>query len=191
MIVTYEVPNAAKLFYPQTSGLTCWAACAAGVKSAQAKKRVDETSFLTGNYLAAFNAPNPADIDNPGRDLTPTELVDLYSAQLKFKTRTFDTSSRADVATFIQTHAPIILLSAIVQFVNGQPIHKGYHVRLVYGVVGSTDSANEDEFQVKIFDPFPPAGFKHFTNFLFSHFKYQVSLKTGKFSTMIGQCWYA
>lgn len=191
MFVNYEVPNTSKLFLPQTSGLTCWAACAAGVKSAQAKKKVAETDFLTGRYLAAFNAPNPNDPYNPGRDLQPTELIDLYSAQLKFKTRNIDTSSREAVATFVQASAPIILLSAIVNFVNGVPQHQGYHVRIIYGVVGSTDSTNEDEFQVKIFDPFPPTGFKHYTPFLFSHFKYQVALKTGAFATMIGQCWYA
>lgn len=190
MRVNYEVPNAKSLFLGQTSTLTCWAACAAGVKSAQAKKLVIETSFLTGKYLDAFNATNPNDPSNPGRDLSPVELIDLYSAQLKFKTRTFDVSSRDAVATFVQASAPIILMSAIVQFQNGTPQSRGYHVRLVYGVWGSTDSPNEDDFQVRIFDPCPPAGFQNFQPFLFSHFKYQVNLKVGSHASMVGQCWY-
>ncbi len=191
MFVNYEVAKATTLFLPQTGGLTCWAACAAGVKSAKAGKLMKETSILTGKYLAAYNFVNPNDPDNLGRDLTAAELIDLYSSQLSFKTKNFDTSGRDVVATFVQASAPIIVMSAIVEFVGGKTIHKGYHVRLVYGVTGSTDSANEDDFQVKIFDPFPPTGWKNYTPFYFSHFKYQLSLKTGPFASMIGQCWYA
>jgi hypothetical protein len=191
MFVNYEVPNVTMLFLPQTNGKTCWAACAAGVKSAQAKKVVMEKNFLQGKYLDAFNEPNPSDPDNPGRDLQPVELNDLYNVQLGFKTKPFDVSTRDAVATFVQANAPIILMSAIVVFPNGVPQHKGYHVRLLYGVWGWTDSANEDDFQVKIFDPSPPLGFKSYQPFLFTHFKYQVGLKTGPVSTMVGQCWYA
>ncbi len=86
MMVDFEVPNAKGLFLPQTSGLTCWAACAAGVKSAQAKKLVHETDFLKGKYLDAFNASNPQDPDNPGRDLQPVELNDLYNNEMTLKT---------------------------------------------------------------------------------------------------------
>lgn len=182
MKVNYEVPNAKKLFLGQTSNLTCWAACAAGVKSAAAKKLVIETQFLPEPYLTMFNND---------QSLIPTQIVDLYSARLRFKTRVFDTSSRDAVATFVQTNAPVIVLTSIVTMANGVTSHQGYHVRLVYGVVGETTSANEDDFQVRIFDPFPQPGFQSYQGFLFSHFKYQLGLKTGPHSSMVGQCWYA
>lgn len=191
MQVNFEVANALKLFLPQTSGLTCWAACAAGVKSAQGKTLVHEQDILTGKYLQAFTQANPNDPDCPGRDLSATELIDLYSAQLKFNTKNMDVSSRDAVAKFVMTSAPIILMSSIVTFSSSGVQHQGYHVRLVYGVSGSTDSANEDDLLVKVFDPFPPTGWANYTSFYFSQFKYQVNLKTGPYASMVGQCWYA
>jgi hypothetical protein len=159
-----------------------------------------ETDVLSGKYLSAFQDKNPLpnDPDNTGRELQPSELNDLYNVQLKFKTKPIDVSSRDVVAGLVKGNAPVILMSAIVDFSGGKMTHKGYHVRLIYGVWGSTDSTNEDDFQVKIFDPWPPqgpngilAGFAYYQGFLFTHFKYQVNLKTGPVSSMVGQCWYA
>jgi hypothetical protein len=184
MFVDYEVPNASKLFLRQSSDLTCWAGCAAGVKSAQAKKLVIETSFLPEPYLTAYKHE---------RDLSASEIVDLYSGKLQFKTRNFDVSSPAAVASFVQANAPIIVASSIVSFENGSVQHHSYHVRLVYGVWGDTSSTREDDFQVKVFDPSqtPPPGFQTFQSFLFTHFMYQMELKTGRYATIVGQCWYA
>ena len=191
MFVDYELPNAKKWFIPQSSGLTCWAACAAGIKSAQAKKMVMEKSFLTGKYLDAFNARNPTDPDNPGRDLLPAELNDLYNNVLSFSTHSLDVGSRDKLATFVHAKEPIIVMSSIVDFQSGTPVHKGYHVRLVYGVRGETVSENDDDLEVRIFDPYPPQGYQAHQPFKFKLFKYQMELKTGPVSTMVGQCWYA
>jgi len=182
MYVDFEVPKAKQLFLTQTTPITCWAACAAGVKSAQKKSMVIETSILPEPYLTAFNN---------GQILNPIGLFDLYSTLLKFKNRNFVTSDRDAVATFIKANAPIILSSAIVTFTNGAPVHQGYHVRLIYGCIGETSSGNEDDFQVRIFDPSPPAGFANYAGYFFTHFKYQVALKTGVHHTLVGQCWYA
>jgi hypothetical protein len=184
MFVDYEVPNAKKLFLRQSSDLTCWAGCAAGVKSAQAKKLVIESSFLPEPYLTAFKDE---------RELSIAQIVDLYSGKLRFKNRNFDVSSPDAVASFVQANAPIIVASSIVTFKNGAALHQGYHVRLVYGVWGDTGTANEDDLQVKVFDPsqIPPTGFQTFQPFLFTHFLRQMELKTGRNATIVGQCWYA
>lgn len=180
-MVDFQVARISSLMLPQSSQLTCWAACATGLKAVKKGKMLQETDVLPEPYLTAFNSQ---------QSLGLTRINDCYQA-LGFKKATLDLSSRQKFADFVKANAPIIVSSSLVQTTaSGATQHLSYHLRLVYGVWGQTDSANEDEFQVRIYDPWPAQGFKVMQGYLFSHFKYQMNYNSGNVAGAVGLAWH-
>ncbi len=181
MFVNFQVPQASMIFLPQDSQLTCWAARAAGVKSAKAGKMLNENAVLTSDYLSLFNSKT---------SLSLVQIRDCYKKPWLTETK-FDLRSRKTVNDFIKDKLPVIASSAVAQFPpNGAPIHLAYHVRLVYGATGDLDSSKEGDYHVRIFDPFPSPGSKPQTQFLFSHFKFQMSYNSRSVAGAVGLAWY-
>lgn len=168
---------------PQNSEVTCWAACAAMHQSTRKGQNLDEYQVTAPHdtFFEALNEP---------RVLKPVELNEFYLRKLNLKSHLIDVSSPRKLADFIKANAPIIVLNAIVHAAGNSTAHEGYHVRMIIGYRGHPDSASQDNFQVLVYDPLPPAGFGPETPFLFSHFKYQMNLKTGPVSSLVGQVWY-
>jgi hypothetical protein len=168
-IVSYQIANFSRYAIPQDSGLTCWAACAAMLKSVKAQKRVSETDTFSSDAYRAYRDK---------RSVSYMEIKKFYG-ELGFQfVEHIDVSSRPAVAQLIIKNAPLIVCSKIVQF-GAQPTFTGSHVRIVYGCWGDPDADQEDAFQVRIFDPWPQEGFQPMTSFLFSHFKFQMTWPQG------------
>ncbi|HEY5285038.1 MAG TPA: papain-like cysteine protease family protein [Polyangia bacterium] len=179
MFIDYRVKNASMYLLSQDSEETCWAACAVSAKAIKAKARTTEEKLLKGRYLSAWKA---------GNSLVLSDLRECYRSLGLVETK-MDVSSRAACATQIQSRAPLIVGGAITTYQGGVAIHQGYHVRLVIGCWGNTTSADDDDFQVRVFDPFPPPNFKSEMPFLFTHFRYQMTYNGGS-SPVPGVAWY-
>lgn len=169
---------------PQDSPVTCWAACAAMQQSGKKKQFLTETTVL-GPY------PYYDNLYSVKKALTENELKDLFVTKFGMTEGQMDLSSRRKLADFIKAHAPIIVGSAILNYPQGGGyVHVGYHVRIITGYWGYPDSTDEDALQIRIFDPAPPPGFQWETPFFFSHFKYQMTMKTGPAPGVVGHYWY-
>jgi hypothetical protein len=187
MFVDDQVWGIGSLILPQDSPDTCWAACAAGLKSVAAGRRLTESSILPHYYQQAF------------RDKVPLSLKDTrwcYSMMGFTETRV-DVSSRRAVHDLIKSHAPFIVLSEAVTFApSGAPTHLGFHVRVVYGMWGEVDSGSDDGFQIRIFDPAPPPTFRYQQGYLFSHFRFQMTFNASPLNwagfreNEVGLAWY-
>jgi hypothetical protein len=175
----YRVPNISRYLLPQDSAVTCWAACAASLISVKRGRLLLETDALPAAYRAWYTTPRTVSLD---------EIKRAYSA-MNFTEGRIDLSSRPAFANFIRAHAPIVVASSIVTFGTSVQ-HVGYHVRVITGFWGDPDSTSEDALQIRIFDPWPPPGFRVETEFLYSHFRYQMELRTGPVPQIVGTTWY-
>jgi hypothetical protein len=176
---SYRAPHISGYLLAQETNVTCWAACAAALVSARRGRLITEIDALPKAYRGWYTNP---------QTVTFAQIGQVYGA-LGFKSGRIDVSSRPDLVQFIRRHAPIIVGSSIVSFEGGFQ-HIGYHVRVIIGYWGDPDAADENKLQITMFDPSPPAGFSNETGFLFSHFRYQMSLATGNAPGIVGSCWY-
>jgi hypothetical protein len=168
----YRVPSFSMYALPQDSEDTCWAACAAMPLAVRRRRRLSEEDVLTDPYLTMYQNQTA---------LTLPQTEACYRG-LGYTKSTIDLASRPAFVQFIRQRAPIIVASSI--GVNQ------YHVRLIIGYWGYPASANEDDLQIRIYDPLPFPGFMPETPFLFSHFRYQMGLNLGTVSGIVGTCWY-
>lgn len=173
----YRVPSFNMYALPQDTQVTCWAACAASARACKERRAYTEETALPEAFRAWYTQPRPLRFD---------DISNVYRA-MGMQAGRIDLSSRPALAQFIRAHAPIIVGSAIL---TPQGAHVSYHVRLINGFWGDPDAGNEDAFQVRIYDPWPPSGFAFETNFLFSHFRYQMTMRSGRVPENIGRIWY-
>jgi hypothetical protein len=145
---------------PQSSMVTCWAACAAMLKSYERQTYVLETSILTGSYLNLFN----------NNSILPfSSVVNFFETTMSFKTETWDANAPFTVDAWknlMDKYGPLIVPAPVLGTGSA-------HIRVMHGIWGSGSPDTNTQF--KIFDPFQSTSLKTSLRILFPHIVYQIS----------------